>query len=61
MEFKNNEIKIFKSTKNGSFKKSINTFKYQLNHIGFDSDEIIKECAENIKNNILNGIKSSIF
>lgn len=52
---------MFKSTKNGSFEKSTSVLNYKLNHIGFDSDEIIKGCAENIKNNILNGVKSSVF
>lgn len=62
LEIKNdNSIKILKSTKNGSFEKSLGSIKYKLNDISYNSDQVIENCARIAKEDLTNGIKSSII
>lgn len=55
-----NEIHLFKSTKNGCFEKSLGVNKYRVNAVEYSSDNIVKNCVENIRNNVENGLNSSV-
>lgn len=61
LEIKNNLVKVYKSTKNGCFEKSLGSNKYKLTGIGYDPEEILASCAKNIITNMSRGIRCSVI
>jgi hypothetical protein len=61
MEFKNNLMKVVKSTKTGNFEKSIGFFKYKLSCISHDSEQIIDNCVEAVKQNLANRVRTTVI
>lgn len=55
-----NTIKLFKSTKNGCFEKSLGSTKYKLHEISYDPSDIVNNCCKNLLENLANNTKCSV-
>lgn len=51
-----NSIKIYKSIKSG-YEKSLGATRHKLTRITYESDKLIDQTVENVRNNLRQGIK----
>jgi hypothetical protein len=55
-----NSIRMFKTDKNGKVDKTLGSFKYRVNAITYDSDQVVSNATSTICDNFRKGVNSRV-